>query len=136
MTETPLPQKASTIILLRPEDGGKIEVFMTRRPEGMRFLGGFYVFPGGSVEADDWSADTLGRCRGLSPSEAQNILGNELSPELSLAHWVAAIRELFEETGILLCVTVNGSPLEAARDDLRKRLAKKREAVAKGGPGL
>jgi len=98
----------------------------------MKFMGGCYVFPGGSVEADDWSAETLGRCRGLSPIEARKILGDQLGAELSLAHWVAGIRELFEETGILLCVTANGGPLATRREDLRKRFAEGREAVAKG----
>ena len=103
--ETARPKNASTVILVRPEASGKFEVFMTRRPREMEFMGGVYVFPGGSVEEEDYAEEMLMCCRGLSPTEAQRILGGELSPELSIGHCVAAIRELFEETGILLSVT-------------------------------
>ena len=44
------PKNASTIILVRPEAGGKFEVFLTRRPPDMEVLAGFYVFPGGILE--------------------------------------------------------------------------------------
>ena len=39
---------ASTVVLLRPDEDGSFEILLTRRPPEMRFLGGFYVFPGGS----------------------------------------------------------------------------------------
>jgi 8-oxo-dGTP pyrophosphatase MutT (NUDIX family) len=132
MTEPRLPRNASTVILIRLEVGGRFEVFMTRRPSEMEFLGGFYVFPGGSVRKDDWSEEMLSRCHGLSRTEAQRILGNELSPELSLGHWVAGIRELFEEVGILLCVTEAGGRLDMREGELQKRLAEKRKALVEG----
>jgi 8-oxo-dGTP pyrophosphatase MutT (NUDIX family) len=103
------PKHASTVLLIRPDPNGKFEILLTRRPDAMRFLGGFYVFPGGSICPEDRSERILRRCRGLSAREAQQILGNGLPPELSLAHWVAVIRELFEEVGVLLCVTENGA---------------------------
>ncbi len=40
------PRNASTVVLLRPAAGGKFEILLTRRPPQMRFLGGYYVFPG------------------------------------------------------------------------------------------
>ena len=132
MTDPRLPRNASTVILIRPEVGGRFEVFMTRRPSEMEFLGGFYVFPGGSVRKEDWSERVLSRCHGLSRTEAQRILGNELSPELSLGHWVAGIRELFEEVGILLCVTESGDHPDMREEKLKKRLAEKREALVEG----
>jgi 8-oxo-dGTP pyrophosphatase MutT (NUDIX family) len=121
-----LPKKASTLILIRPEGEGRFEVFLTRRPAEMRFLGGFFVFPGGTVRKGDWSEKTLQRCRGLSRTEAQRILGNELDPELSLGHCVAGIRELFEEVGILLCVTENGAEIDA---EIQRELNGKRQAL-------
>lgn len=126
------PKRASTIILVRPQENGEFEVFMTRRPLAMKFLGGFYVFPGGSMGKGDHSEAMLNRCHGLSPQEAQRILGGQLSPELSLAHWVAGIRELFEESGILLCVTKSGSPLDMNQEELRERLAQKRRGLVEG----
>lgn len=132
MTEAACPKNASTVILVRPEASGKFEVFLTRRPAEMNFMGGVYVFPGGSVEEEDYSEGMLMRCRGLSRTEAQQILGGELSPELSIGHSVAAIRELFEETGILLSATENGAPLDMRQNKLNERLAEKREALVQG----
>ncbi len=123
------PKHASTVLLLRPDARGKFEILLTRRPDEMKFLGGFYVFPGGTIEAQDRSEEIFQRCRGLSPNEAQGILGNHLDPELSLAHWVAGIRELFEEVGILLCVKESGAPPDA---DSAARFELKRQAIVAG----
>lgn len=129
------PQNAATVILLRPEGNGGIEVFMTRRPAEMNFLGGMYVFPGGSVRKEDCSEGILRRCHGLTRKEAQRILGMHLSPDLCLGHWVAGIRELFEEVGILLCVTEEGKPLDmmdVQEKERKERIAEKRKALIDG----
>ncbi len=132
MIQPASPKKASTVILIRPDIQGKFEVFMTLRPAEMKFLGGFYVFPGGSIRKRDYSEAMLNRCHGLSGVEAQRILGNQLSAELAMGHWVAGIRELFEEVGILLCVTEAGEPMDMTQDKLKDRLAEKREALVQG----
>jgi len=132
MTETTRPKNAATVILVRPEVDGGFEVFITRRPPGMDFLGGMYVFPGGSVRKDDFSEAILKRCHGLSRKEAQETLGAHLSPELALGHWVAGIRELFEEVGILLCVTEAGELLDMKEEKQKRRVAEKRKALIKG----
>jgi 8-oxo-dGTP pyrophosphatase MutT (NUDIX family) len=130
--ETYRPKNAATVLLLRPKGEEGFEVFMTRRPAGMNFLGGMYVFPGGSVRKEDCSEGILRRCHGLTRQEAQRILGMHLSPELSLGHWVAGIRELFEEIGILLCLTESGAPLVMNEQRRKERLAERREALVKG----
>ena len=96
------PRYASTVVLVRPADDGRFEILLTRRPPEMRFLGGYYVFPGGTVHRDDYSPQMLARCRGLSGRDAQKILGVVHEPELAVGHWVAVLRELFEEVGVLL----------------------------------
>jgi 8-oxo-dGTP pyrophosphatase MutT (NUDIX family) len=129
MTELVVPGKASTLILARPGAGGSFEVLMTRRSPHLKVLAGFLVFPGGAVEEDDWSEKMLARCRGLSPIEAQRILAATMTPEQAMGHWVAAIRELFEETGIHLFVK-QGESLDPTSDALRERLAQSREALS------
>jgi 8-oxo-dGTP pyrophosphatase MutT (NUDIX family) len=129
MTELVVPGKASTVILARPGAGGSFEVLMTRRSPHLKVLAGFLVFPGGAVEEDDWSEKMLARCRGLSPIEAQRILAATMTPEQAMGHWVAAIRELFEETGIHLFVK-QGESLDPTSDVLRERLAQSREALS------
>jgi len=123
------PRNAATVILLRTRAAGEFEVFMTRRPAGMNFLGGMYVFPGGSVRKEDYCEAIRQRCYGLSPKEAQKILGMHLSPEISLGHWVAGIRELFEEVGVLLCVTEDGTPVDLGQVEVRERLAGQRKSL-------
>ncbi|MBI3000709.1 MAG: hypothetical protein HYY46_20005 [Deltaproteobacteria bacterium] len=132
MSQHPPPRNASTIIVIRPEPTGGFEVFMTRRPREMRFFGGFFVFPGGAVKKDDCSAEMISRCHGLSPGAAQQILGNQLGSELSFAHWVAGIRELFEEVGILLSVSEDGEPVDMNDEERKTRLAQERAALVEG----
>jgi 8-oxo-dGTP pyrophosphatase MutT (NUDIX family) len=125
------PRHASTVVLVRPDKRGGFEILLTRRPEQMRFLGGFYVFPGGTVHAWDYAPQALERCRGLSGGEAQRILGGGHSVEIALGHWVAAVRELFEEVGILLCDMESGSPVDMGNEQTRERIEQKRQAIVK-----
>ena len=122
---------ASTVVLLRPDEKGSFEILLTRRPPQMRFLGGFYVFPGGSVHKDDYSAKVLDQCRGLSQNDAQRILGNKHNPELALGHWIAGIRELFEEVGVLLCESRSGAPIDSRDETTKKRFENKRQAIVR-----
>jgi 8-oxo-dGTP pyrophosphatase MutT (NUDIX family) len=127
MTASREPRNAATVILLRAGGDGGIEVFLTRRPEGMNFLGGAYVYPGGAVGKEDCSEKMLNRCRGVSGYEARDILGAHLKPDLALGHWVAGIRELFEETAVLLCVTKDGEPVAANQglEEKRRKLVRR-----------
>jgi 8-oxo-dGTP pyrophosphatase MutT (NUDIX family) len=126
------PIKASTIVVVRPDSNNGIEVLMTRRRPEMQFLGGFLVFPGGGVESEDCSEKMLSLCRGLTRSDAQKILGADIGPEMCLGHWVAAVRELFEETGIHFFIDENGIAPDVWQSDIAKRLSEKRQALSKG----
>lgn len=132
MTEVVNPIKASTIVVVRPDFNGGIEVLMTRRRPEMQFLGGFLVFPGGGVENEDCSEKMLSLCRGLTRADAQKILGADIGPEMCLGHWVAAVRELFEETGIHFFVDENGMAPDVSQRDVAERLSEKRRALSNG----
>jgi 8-oxo-dGTP pyrophosphatase MutT (NUDIX family) len=123
------PRLASTVVLVRPDENGSFEILLTRRPPEMRFLGGFYVFPGGTVHKGDYSARVLGRCRGLSGHDAQKILGNRHDPQVALGHWIAAIRELFEEVGVLLCESESGAPIDWRDETTKENFEIKRRAI-------
>jgi 8-oxo-dGTP pyrophosphatase MutT (NUDIX family) len=125
------PRKASTVVLLRPTDYGDFEIFLTRRPPQMKFLGGYYVFPGGTVHRDDYSSEVLERCRGLSANDARRILGTDDNANQALGHWVAVIRELFEEAGVLLCRTESGDDLDLRDSGAKDRIERKRQAIVK-----
>ena len=125
------PRFASTVVLLRPDESGGFEILLTRRPRQMKFLGGYYVFPGGTVHQADYSPKMLGRCRALSGNDARKILGNCYEPEVALGHWVAGIRELFEEVGILLCVDESGREIDLRDEATKQRIELKRQAVVR-----
>lgn len=91
------PRHASTIIVVRDGDGD-IEAYLMRRQTSMAFAAGMYVFPGGGMHPSDVTEDVP--WAGPSPAE----WGVRLDCEESLARGlvVAAVRETFEETGVLL----------------------------------
>ncbi len=129
-----IPKKAAAVVLFRPclaADGadGPFEVFLTRRPESMAFAGGNFVFPGGKLDPSDYAPENLALARGMEAERAARILGDGELPERSLGFWLAAIRELFEEAGVLLCTTRGGDPPELERGEILARLATGREEV-------
>jgi 8-oxo-dGTP pyrophosphatase MutT (NUDIX family) len=89
---------AATVILLRDGDIG-IEVFMLQRTHAAAFARSQYVFPGGRVDDADHGDDFESICDGLDDAAASARLG--LARD-GLAWYVAAIRECFEEAGVLL----------------------------------
>jgi 8-oxo-dGTP pyrophosphatase MutT (NUDIX family) len=120
MISAPSPKNAATVMLLRSAESGGLEIFLTRRPEKMDFLGGAYVFPGGTIRKEDCAEEIQKRCAGISPTEAGQILGAHLKPELALGHWIAGIRELFEEAGVLLAVTPEGRAAGLSEEQRRR----------------
>ena len=129
MTDSAVPNKASTVVVVRPHSGGGFEALMTLRHQQLQFLGGYLVFPGGAVEEQDCSGRMLARCRGLSGEQAREFFGGELSAELALGHWVAAVRELFEEAGIHYFITEKDEPPST---EVQRRIAEKRDALCRG----
>jgi 8-oxo-dGTP pyrophosphatase MutT (NUDIX family) len=116
MRDAQKPRRAATVLLLRPVQPNGVEVFLTRRPDETAFLGGMYCFPGGAVQKDDCSAAMLRLCYGLSPADARRRISAHLSPAEALGFWVAGVRELFEEAGVLLAVDSSGQPRPAAQE--------------------
>jgi 8-oxo-dGTP pyrophosphatase MutT (NUDIX family) len=92
------PKDAATVMLVRDGTDG-MEVFMLRRNLESAPWGGLYLFPGGAVDEEDRHADLEAICRGRSDNQASAILGVDAG---GLAFWVAAVRECFEEAGVLL----------------------------------
>src|SRR5436190_4094876 len=94
------PRLASAVMLLRDTTSGQgIEVFMVRRVIQSDFMPDVYVFPGGSVTADDRAAEQAeGVCMPVAPA----ISDPEGRTNLGSGARAAAIRELFEEAGVLL----------------------------------
>jgi 8-oxo-dGTP pyrophosphatase MutT (NUDIX family) len=108
------PRDAATVIVLRSagSDAGagvSAEVLMLRRVAAMKFAPGAYVFPGGSVDPAD-SDPEIG-WHGPDPAEFGARLG--ASAEMARALVCAAVRETFEESGVLFAGPHGGGPLAA-----------------------
>ena len=100
------PRDAATVMLLRPAAGG-VEVLMLRRVAAMKFAPGAYVFPGGSVDPADYGAEV--GWHGPDPAEFGARLG--ATAEMARALVCAAVRETFEEAGVLLAGAPDGGPV-------------------------
>ena len=115
---TAVPRKAATVVIVRDPAGGEsgIEILMLLRSPDDPFVPSCYVFPGGAVDPEDFLPDELFFPAGPGPSPDRTLL-------------VTAVRETFEESGILLAVDRGGGPvmIEPVRRSIferyRRRLA-------------
>jgi len=130
-SRTPVPPSpAATLVLLRDRPGGGVEVLLIQRHVKSRFAAGDFVFPGGRVESEDMPSDAPAWCAGVTPEAARRRLGTTTSELEALACWVGAIRETFEEVGILLAYAEDGSLL---RLHGRSRFEEYRQACVRDG---
>lgn len=98
---------AATVMTVRDGTDG-LEVFILQRTVAAAFAGGMYVYPGGKVDGADGAAAIEPFCDGLTDAAASARLGLERG---GLSYWVAAVRECFEESGILLARSQDGGPV-------------------------
>jgi 8-oxo-dGTP pyrophosphatase MutT (NUDIX family) len=128
----PVPKKATTVILLREKKPKGFEVFLLKRHEKSSFMGGNFVYPGGRVDRDDSLPEIYSCCKGVSEEEAFQILGGSISQKESFAHWIAGIRELFEEAGILLAYNQRRDLIQLNNPIERERFLHFRDLLQKG----
>jgi 8-oxo-dGTP pyrophosphatase MutT (NUDIX family) len=125
---------AATVMLVRdaadaPAEDERLEVLMVRRNLRSDFVGGAYVFPGGSVDLADAGPEAEAACSGRSDADASALLGIETG---GLAYWVAVLRETFEEAGLLLAERPGGPALLAGDPEEEARFVTERAAVNAG----
>jgi len=92
---------AATVMLVKDTPAG-LEVFVLRRVVGMAFAGGMTAFPGGAVDGSDHETDHAAPLRWSGPDPQWWAAQLGVTPDTARALVVAAARELFEETGVLL----------------------------------
>lgn len=127
---TPLP--AATLALLRDRPEGGVEVLLIQRHHASKFAGGDFVFPGGKIETDDMPPDAADWCVGPTPAETGARPRGALSSPEAVAFCAGAIREAFEEVGILLAYAPDGSLLRLA-DQTKARFEGHRLACQRDG---
>src|SRR5215207_10196457 len=123
------PRPAATIVVVRDGAAG-IEVLLSRRAERGDHNSGAWVFPGGIVEKADALAHAA--CAGLDDAEASRRLGLASS---GLDYYIAAIRECFEESGLLFA-RAEGPELVDLDGSDSARLGPWRGALHRGEKGI
>jgi 8-oxo-dGTP pyrophosphatase MutT (NUDIX family) len=138
--DEPVPptRDAATIVLLRDTERG-VEAYLLRRVASMAFAAGMHVFPGGRVDPADTAAHT--RWFGTNPQDWTRVLSAD--PPLGHGLVCAAVRETFEESGVLLAgagpddvVDVSGPEWEAERVALIERRESLSGLLQRRGLGL
>ncbi len=93
---------------------------MVRRSPHAQFVGGAHVFPGGAVDPADRGPRAERLCSGRSDADASTALGVASG---GLSYWVAAMRECFEEAGLLFAGDKSGVPVDFSDPDVAERLS-------------
>lgn len=135
MSPPAIPSAAATLVLLRDRSAGPAEILLIQRHGKSKFAAGDYVFAGGKVEADDIPDDVERFCRGLTAADARARLGGDLTPRQALGYWVGAIREAFEEVGVLLAYDRAGDFVRFTPEN-RERFAAHRSACQSANPAF
>jgi 8-oxo-dGTP pyrophosphatase MutT (NUDIX family) len=128
------PRPAATVVLLHDRREG-LEAYLQRRPTGMGFAAGLWVFPGGRVDEGDRDPAVDASWAGPPPAAWAERLG--LPVDEARAHLVAACRETLEEAGLLLATPVAGSDeVAGARRELLAGAATFAEVLGRLGVRL
>jgi 8-oxo-dGTP pyrophosphatase MutT (NUDIX family) len=132
-----VPRPAATVIVVRDGADGRPETFMVRRDPNSRFAADAFVFPGGAVQADDRLAGGEPPCSGLTIAAAHTRTTERGGdppddPGLSLALHLAAVRELYEEAGILLARHAGDLGSAVIRPETCAVLAELRQEIQQG----
>lgn len=131
MTEV-IPKPSATVTLVR-DVPGSIEVLMMRRNLQSGFVPGMYVFPGGGLDEEDLSFKSNLLCDCLDDACASGALGVACD---GIAYWAAAIREAFEECGLLLAYDAAGRMIEFSDASVAARFAVHRSQLNAGALGF
>lgn len=130
-------QHASTVVLLRQRQGA-VEVFVVQRHSRSPFMPDAYVYPGGKLDPEDCAPEASQLCTGLRPEQALARLAPQgprlpedeaLSPAQALGLHLAALREVFEEVGVLLARRADGGPLPWGDPGFGARMAQARRRL-------
>jgi len=132
MNQPVVPRPAATITIVRDVPGG-FEVLMMQRNHNSGFMPGAYVFPGGAIDPEDSDPALYALCEGLDDRTASSLLGVARD---GLAYWIGAIRECFEEAGLLLCYDRSGALVGLDAPESEEHYVQQRAALNAGKLGF
>ena len=125
------PRRAATVMILRENTAHSLEVLMLLRHPDNKFVPLNYVYPGGAVDAEDTAPELIELCKGIRPLDALRIIPDAESSESAMGYWIAAIRETFEETGILYAVRSDGEHFRITKDREKEIFFQYRQKIQK-----
>lgn len=118
---------AATVVLVRDSSKGEFEIYLMRRASKQAFMGGAYVFPGGVLDEEDCCPDLLQYAAGITPEKARAALQEDIPADKAAGLYFCAIRETFEESGILLAYNSSGDVMNFCGDkDCERRFSEYR----------
>lgn len=121
------PKEAATVILVRQAKPNSWEIFLARRHRQQSFMAGAFVFPGGQLEDNDYDPEfsrVIWAPHEFNPQAALQDAG--LAPEKAQAFFIAAIRETFEEAGILMAGNRSGEFISLRQEEVIDRFSRYR----------
>jgi 8-oxo-dGTP pyrophosphatase MutT (NUDIX family) len=125
-----LPQDAATVIIARNNNEGQYEILLMRRHSNQSFMGGAYVFPGGRLDEADCDPGLYPYIQGLTADSACRLLQEQDIPQdKALGLFVAAVRETFEEAGVLLICGSSGEAIDFTDAETADRFRACRRAL-------
>ena len=124
------PRDAATVILVRTINDGSWELFLARRHRHQAFMAGAFVFPGGQLEESDCEPELSSLVLAADSFHPKALLqDNGLTPDRARGFFIAAIRETFEEAGILLAGDSNGNFITFNKEEGLARFSAHRQAL-------
>jgi 8-oxo-dGTP pyrophosphatase MutT (NUDIX family) len=127
------PKDSATVILVRQEHRKTLEVFLARRHVRQSFMAGAFVFPGGKLEAADADFALTKLILAKEDFHPHSLLqDNTLTKKTALSFFVCAIRETFEETGVLFARTKSGHSIDFGNAIIKSRFAAYRQSLNLG----
>jgi 8-oxo-dGTP pyrophosphatase MutT (NUDIX family) len=128
-----VPVDSATVILVRQTPGKLPEVFLARRHDNQSFMAGAFVFPGGQMEATDADCAVTNLISVTDDFHPQSLLQDGyLTRELALGFYICAIRETFEETGVLFAQNSSGQSIDFGNAIIASRFAAHRQSLNLG----
>jgi 8-oxo-dGTP pyrophosphatase MutT (NUDIX family) len=127
------PKDSATVILVRQAQGKTMEVFLARRHVNQSFMAGAFVFPGGRLEAADADSALTEFISAKDDFHPHSLLqDNALTKKTALSFFFCAIRETFEETGVLFARTKGGHSIDFGNAVIKSRFAAYRQSLNLG----
>jgi 8-oxo-dGTP pyrophosphatase MutT (NUDIX family) len=128
-----VPKDSATVILVRQAHRKALEVFLARRHVNQSFMAGAFVFPGGRLEAADADFALTKHISTKDDFHPQSLLqDNSLIKKMALSFFICAIRETFEETGVLFARTKSGYSIDFGNAIIKSRFAAYRQSLNLG----